>query len=207
MPADDNSISADLDQEAEALLSQVGSTLAPPAPSPVDEVMSRLGVESLRWSGIRFLRDHSARHRRDHIVAITAQKVMVIEPRRASGTLAIVERGTPLWPDTHLELDGRDHTKVIDTLLARIPVVAHAARGAALDERREVEVTGVLCVLGAELRTHTVDWRVRAATIHSLDTLVSALDRMIPPAAEVCEGEAEPVDRFGSALAGRLIEV
>ncbi len=169
--------------------------------------MNRLGVESLRWSGIRFLRDHSARHRRDHIVAITPERVMVIEPRRARGTLAIVDHGAPPWPDIRLELDGRDHTKVIDSLLARIPVVAHAAQAAALDERHEIEVTGALCVLGAELQTHTVDWRVRAATLHSPDTLVAALDRMIPPPTEaVNSGDLEPVDRFGSALAGRLLD-
>ncbi|MCP3853964.1 MAG: hypothetical protein GY745_19375 [Actinomycetia bacterium] len=168
--------------------------------------MNRLGIESLRWSGIRFLRDRSARHRRDHILAITADQVMVIECRRAKGTLAIVDHGTPLWTDIRLELEGRDHTRVIDGLLARIPVVTHAVETAAPNEREEVTVTGSLCVLGAVLQTHTVDWHVQAATVHSLDTLVIALDRMVPDSAtEPPDGEIEPVDQFSSALARRLL--
>jgi len=209
VPADDHPLGGDIGLTAEALLNQLDlPTAGPPIepPAPADEVMDRLGVEALRWGGIRFLRDHSARHRRDHILAVTLDQVVVIEARRARGTLALVEHGTPFRPDTRLELDGRDHSRVIDMLLARIPVVATAAQAASDDERVQPGVSGALCVLGAELRTHTVDWHIQAVTLHGLDSLATALGALASEVTSVTDSdEVDQLDRFAANVARRLL--
>ena len=107
----------------------------------VAEVLTGVpGIEVLhdrQWPGTR-----SANI--DHVV-VGPSGVFVVDAKKYRGRLEVVDKGTLFRPDWRLRVNGRDQTKLVESMLAQV----HAVRGALSELAGTVPVSGVLCFTGA----------------------------------------------------------
>lgn len=98
------------------------------------------GIEVLhdrRWPGTR-----SANI--DHIV-VAPSGVFVIDAKMYRGNVELVDKGSWLRSDWRLYVNGRNQTKLVDSVAAQADAVRTL-----LGARPDVSVCGVLCLVGAE---------------------------------------------------------
>ena len=106
----------------------------------VAEVLADVaGIEVLHdcpWPGTR-------KSNIDHIV-VGPSGVFVIDAKKYSGKVEVLDKGSIFRPDFRLYVNGRNQTKLVDS------VIAQSAAVRSLLGRDDIQVSGVLCFVGAE---------------------------------------------------------
>lgn len=106
----------------------------------VAEVLADVaGIEVLHdcpWPGTR-------KSNIDHIV-VGPSGVFVIDAKKYSGKVEVLDKGSLFRPDFRLYVNGRNQTKLVDS------VIAQSAAVRSLLGRDDIPVSGVLCFVGAE---------------------------------------------------------
>lgn len=106
-------------------------------------------LDSLCDQGVLALHDRSIPRSKANIdhIAVTPNGVWVIDPKRYSGKVEIIDRGGWFRTDVRLIVNRRDHTKLVDGVLRQREHVRNALVGT---DFADVPVYGALCFVDAE---------------------------------------------------------
>jgi hypothetical protein len=138
-------------QERRPIIGRIQNALDGPPTDGAEWIKGAVGeeligavLEGLRSEGVLALHDRripGSRANIDHI-AVAPNGVWVIDPKRYSGKVEVVNKGGFFSKDIRLVVNGRDRTKLVEAMHRQRAHVRNALRGSGFED---MPVFGALC--------------------------------------------------------------